>query len=124
MAKSRAAVYLRRGQNLRKAMEEAEERKNDDAVAVTGVQAAISYSDAFTVAKLGLRSRGQSHQEVVRLIATVGTPTASRLASQVQLVLNRRNEVEYGERQVNAGDAARIARIVREISDLVTAEVP
>lgn len=121
--KARASVYLRRAQNLLAAMREAEERKNGGAVAVEGVQAAISFSDAFTVAKLGLRCRAQDHPEVVRLIATVGTEAASKLASHVQLVFNRRSEVEYGEREVTARDAARTATIVREISDLVASGV-
>jgi hypothetical protein len=104
-------------------MQEAGLQKNGDAVAVTGVQAAISFSDAFTVAKLGLRSRGQDHQEVVRLISTVGTSTASSLAPLLQTGLNRKSEIEYGDRDVTLGDAARIAKAVRMIAKLVSAEI-
>lgn len=121
--KARSLVYLRRAGNLFVMMEEAETTRNSDGVATNGIQAAISYSDAFTVFKRGLRSRSQDHQAAVRLIATVNTPAASTLTALVQGVLNRKSEVEYGDRDVTPDDAARIAKTVREIRALVESEV-
>ena len=122
--KPKATVYLRRARNLLEAMNDAEKRKNSDAVATNGVQASIAFADAFTIAKLGLRCRGQDHQEVVGLISRVGTESAANLAAKVQAVLNRKTEVEYGERDVSLGDANRIASTVREIDELVGLEFP
>jgi len=121
--KERATVYLRRGENLLLLVEGAEASKNWDGVATVGVQAAIALADAYTIAKLGLRSRGQEHQEVVPLISGVGTKAASELAAQIQTVLNRKNEVEYGDREVSANDARRIAHVVRKIGVLVSSEL-
>lgn len=121
--KSRSSIYLRRARNLTALMEQAGAAKNNDGAAILGVQAAISYSDAFTVARLGLRSRGRDHQEAIRLIARVGTPSASRLAALVQTVLSKKSEVEYGDREVTAKDTIRIASAVREIRDLVESEL-
>ena len=122
--KPKATVYLHRARNLLEAMENAEERKNNDAVATSGIQATIAFADAFTIARLGLRCRGQDHQEVVGLISRVGTERAADLAAKVQAVLNRKTEVEYGDREVSSADANRIARAVREISQLVALEFP
>jgi len=121
--KAKATVYLRRAQNLLEAMNDAEARRNSDAVAVTGVQATIAFADAFTIVKLGLRCRGQDHQEVVGLISRVGTEIAASLAAKVQAVLNRKTEVEYGMRDVGSLDATRIARAVRDIGELVGMEL-
>ena len=54
VSKSRARIYWRRGQNLIGAMGFAEDAGNVDGIAVCGVQAAVSFGDAFTVSRLGL----------------------------------------------------------------------
>jgi len=118
--KQRAIVYLRRGKNLLSALEQAETSRNWDGVATAGVQAAISFADAFTIAKLGLRSRGQDHQEVIPLIARIQTKSSSDLAARVQTILNRKSEVEYGDRDVSAADARWIAQVVRKVGALVS----
>ncbi len=101
-------------------MEEAESTSNGDGVAVNGIRAAISSCDAFTVAKLGLRSRGQNHLEGVSLISGIPAAPASTLATLVQGVLGKKAEVEYGEQEVTLAAAARIAHSVRNIGTLVT----
>lgn len=103
---------------------ESEERKNSDEVAISGVQATIAFADAFTIVKLGLRCRGQDHREVVGLISRIETEKASALGAKVQAVLNRKAEVEYGDRDVRPADAARIATAVRSIGELVGMEFP
>jgi hypothetical protein len=121
--RSRADVYLRRGRNLLLVVERAEADKNWDGAAVTGVQAAIAYADAFTISKLGLRSRGQDHAEVVPLIARVGSENSANLATDVQKVLNRKSAVEYGDRQVSADDSRTISRDLRNIARIVESEL-
>jgi HEPN domain-containing protein len=121
LSKQKAAVYLRRARNLLAAATLAEDRKNWDGVAVASVQATISFADAFTVRTLGLRSHGQDHGEVVPLISRVSTEAASELARCVQTVLNRKNDVEYGAREVSANDARQILRVARKIEAIVEA---
>ncbi len=104
-------------------MVDAEARENSDGVATNGVQAAIAFADSYTIAKLGLRSRGQDHHEVIGLISSVGLEQSAELAGQVQAVLNRKQEVEYGERDVRASDAARIASLVRKIRSIVDTQL-
>lgn len=119
VSRSRARIYWRRGQNLIRAMAFAENAGNLDGIAICGVQAAVSLGDAFTVSRLGLRSRGRDHGESVRLIATVEATQAARLASLVQRVLNKKSEVEYGDREVTRPEAAEIATLAREIEAVV-----
>ena len=123
VSKSKASVYLGRARNLLAMMEEAESKSNGDGVAVNGIQAAISFCDAFTVAKLGLRARGQDHLEVVSLISRIPTAPASTLATLAQGVLGKKGEVEYGEQEVTLAAAARIATSVRKIGRLVSSEL-
>lgn len=96
---------------------------NFDVAASSGVQATIAFADALTVAKLGLRSRGQDHRDVVTLIARIRSPRAGRIASLVQAVLDQKNEVEYGESQVGRSEARGIVERVRELRQLIQAEV-
>ena len=119
----RAAVYLRRGTNLVAAMEQSLGSGNNDGAATSGVQAAISFADAYTVAKCGLRSRGQDHHEAVALVSGVGSPPAKRLATLLQKILNRKSAVEYGDRDVTSEDASEIARAVREVHTIVKREI-
>jgi HEPN domain-containing protein len=117
--KERAAVYLRRGRNLLAAATLAEETKNWDVVAIAAVPATICFADAFTIRTLGLRSKGQDHGEVVPLIAQAGTKTSAELAGQVQTVLNRKSEVEYGSRDVSAGDARQILKAATRVASIM-----
>jgi len=121
--RSKATVYLRRARNLLSMMEQAHTQANCDSTAALGIQAAIALSDAFTISKLGLRSRGQAHPEVVGLISQVRTASAVRLATLVQAVVGRKSELEYGERDVSESDALEIANLVRKISHLVSSEL-
>ena len=123
VSKQKATVYLRRGRNVFNAMVDAEGRQNSDGVATNGVRAAIALADAYTIAKLGLRSRSQDHLEVVRLISSIGTSKSAELAGRVQAILNRKQEVEYRERDVSVSDGARIASAVRKIRSLVESEL-
>jgi hypothetical protein len=121
--KQRSTVYLRRGWNLLSIVEKAEEIRNWDGVATAGVQSAIAFSDAYTVAKLGLRSRGQDHMESVTLVSRVGTAASAALAAELQKVLSRKSEVEYGDREVSAADARRIAQLARRVGAIVSGEL-
>jgi hypothetical protein len=121
--KARARVYLSRGRRLLMMVDAAESTKNWDGVAVNAVQAAISLSDAYTVAKLGLRSRGQDHHEAVTLVSNVSSPSSSRIAGFLQAVVDLKSEVEYGETEVSASTARRIASTVRKLGSLVEADL-
>jgi len=120
---NKAQIYLKRAENLLATMELAELAGNADGVATTGVRAAISFADAFTVWTLQQRSRGQDHVEVVALIARSKSPAAPEVAKLVQKILNQKSDVEYGAREVKGSEARQIGKDVRRLAALVRTAV-
>jgi hypothetical protein len=123
LPRSKAQIYLKRAENLLATVELAEAAENADGVATAGVQAAVSLGDAFTVWTLQRRSRGQDHAEVVAVIARSESPGAPEVAKLLQKILNRKSDVEYGDREVRMADARQIAQDVRKLAKLVRAAV-
>lgn len=116
---SRARVYVSRGENLLATARQALEGRNADGAATAAVQSAVAFADGFTVWNLRLRSRGQDHHEVIRLIARCRTPASKDVAKLVQRALDRKNAVEYGSREVRIEEA----RDLVEIADTLAAQV-
>ncbi len=84
---------------------------SDDATpsvaASLAVLAGIAASDAACCARLGIRARGQSHAEAVELLATV-EPRGADMAKDLQRLLNRKDDSQYGLAFVSAGEASRM----------------
>lgn len=119
LAKSRAAVYLRRAENLLKVMDVADTAGNPDAIATNAIQAGIALGDAFTVSMLQRRSRGQDHGEVVLLIRQCSCPATSEIAKLIQQILNRRTAILYASEEVTLRDARELARFARKLHSVV-----
>lgn len=101
----RAQVYLRRAEELLKAVDRGLDQELANVGAVNAVQAAISATDAFLVRHLGQRSTGSDHHEAITLLASVLSPSRREVGHHLQRVLNRKNEVEYQDRDVTLRDA-------------------
>lgn len=84
---------------------------SDDATpsvaASLAVLAGIAASDAACCARLGIRARGQSHVEAVKLLATI-EPRGADMAKDLQRLLNRKDDSQYGLAFVSTGDAGRM----------------
>ena len=84
---------------------------SDDATpsvaASLAVLAGIAASDAACCARLGIRARGQSHVEAVKLLATI-EPRGADMAKDLQRLLNRKDDSQYGLAFVSTGDADRM----------------
>lgn len=84
---------------------------SDDATpgvaASLAVLAGIAASDAACCARLGVRARGQSHAEAVALLGTV-EPRGGDMAKDLQRLLNRKDDSQYGMVLVSAGDASKM----------------
>jgi hypothetical protein len=84
---------------------------SDDATpsvaASLAVLAGIAASDAACCARLGLRARGQSHAEAVELLSTVA-PGGADMAKDLQRLLNRKDDSQYGLTFVSAAEATRM----------------
>jgi hypothetical protein len=71
------------------------------------VLAGIAASDAACCARLGVRARGQSHAEAVELLGTV-EPRGADMAKDLQRLLNRKDDSQYGVAFVSAAEAGRM----------------
>lgn len=80
---------------------------NPGVAAALAVLAGIAASDAACCAKLGVRSRGQSHDEAVALVATVA-PHGAEMAKDLSRLLNRKDDSHYGVTFVSTSDAHRM----------------
>ena len=84
---------------------------SDDATpsvaASLAVLAGIAASDAACCARLGVRARGQSHAEAVDLLRTV-EPGGADMAKDLQRLLNRKDDSQYGLAFVSSAEAGRM----------------
>jgi hypothetical protein len=71
------------------------------------VLAGIAASDAACCARLGIRPRGQSHTEAVALLGSLDRYGAD-MAKDLQRLLNRKDDSQYGLTFVSAGDARKL----------------
>lgn len=67
------------------------------------VLAGIAASDAACCARLGMRSRGQSHAGAIELLGSV-EPRGTDMAKDLQRLLNRKDNSQYGMAFVPAGE--------------------
>ena len=80
---------------------------NPGVAASLAVLAGIAASDAACCARLGIRARGQAHAEAVSLLGSVD-PGGTSMAKDLQRLLNRKDDSQYGLTLVASPDAARM----------------
>jgi HEPN domain-containing protein len=97
----------------------------NDAALLDAIHAAISSTDAVTVALAGVRSADPDHQLAADLLEEVAasTPEGRERVRQLRSLLARKNAVEYESRRANIKDARdgveRAGRIVDWAKDVV-----
>jgi hypothetical protein len=67
-------------------------------------------------ARLGVRARGQSHAEAVELLGTV-EPRGGDMAKDLQRLLNRKDDSQYGVAFVSVGEASRMVGWAKRLFD-------
>ena len=80
---------------------------NPGVAAALAVLAGVAASDAACCARLGVRSRGQSHDEAVAVLATVA-PHGAEMAKDLSRLLNRKDDSHHGVTFVSSSDAQRM----------------
>lgn len=97
----------------------------NDAALLDAIHAAISGTDAATVALAGVRSTDPDHQRAADLLEEVASsaPYGRERARQLRALLARKNTVEYESRKASARDARdgveRAGRIVDWAEEVV-----
>jgi HEPN domain-containing protein len=98
----------------------------NDAALLDAIHAAISGTDAATIALAGVRSTDPDHQRAADLLAEVAgsAPESRERARQLRTLLARKNTVEYESRKAGVKDARdgveRAGRIVDWAKEVVT----
>jgi HEPN domain-containing protein len=96
-----------------------------DAALLDAIHAAISGTDATTIALAGVRSTDPDHQRAADLLEEVAasSPDARQRARQLRALLARKNTVEYESRKASVKDARdgveRAGRIVEWASEVL-----
>ncbi len=117
--RSRVKVYVRRAEELLKAADWGLEQGLANVVAVNAVQSSISATDAFLVQELGQRSSGTDHHEALNLVASSSSPERTAIGRHLQRVLDRKNEVEYRDREVTLADAKELRKHAHRLFETV-----
>jgi HEPN domain-containing protein len=107
-SRSEARSYLAKADEFIETANSAAGESSHDATMLNAIHAAISATDAVTVALAGVRSTDPDHLRVVDLLEEVsgGQGDLSKQASQLRQLLSRKNIVEYESRRAGAREAA------------------
>ncbi len=97
----------------------------NDAALLDAIHAAISGTDAVTIALAGVRSTDPNHERAADLLeeVAVSTPESRERARQLRALLARKNTVEYESRKASVKEARdgvqRAGRIVDWAKDVL-----
>ena len=109
VGKDRYGLFLRRAEELWRAMRASNEGGDIIAAGVNGVQCAIALVDAVTAFHLGSVSAGQSHEEAANLLRASRAQGAADRVGPFKRVLELKYLLEYDDR----------APTEKEVTDLV-----
>jgi len=113
-----ARLYLDKAIQFMEQARSGLDASRNDAALLDAIHAAISGTDAATIALAGVRSTDPDHQRAADLLAEVAgsAPESRERARQLRTLLARKNTVEYESRKASANDARdgveRASRIV------------
>jgi hypothetical protein len=109
---TQASAYLSKSEEYLAAAErELGERLNVAATSLA-IHAGINAADAVCGIRLGKRSGGQSHEEVLGLLDTAGAD-GKELAKELGRLLPLKTKAEYDHVEVSKGDAGRAVERAR-----------
>ncbi len=117
--RSHAVSHLAKAEQFLTAAEAAEGESLHDAAMLDAIHAAISASDAATIALARVRSTDPDHARAADLLDEVSSgPGAARAASrQLRQLLSRKSTVEYQSRRSNRADATDALKRARRLVD-------
>lgn len=125
VGRGEARLYLEKAVQFLEQARSGLDASRYDAALLEAIHAAISGTDAVTVALAGVRSTDPDHQRAVDLLeetAASATETRER-ARQLRALLARKNAVEYESRKASAKDARdgveRAGRIVEWAQEIL-----
>lgn len=110
--KSDAGNYWQRAQELLESMKNNLVLEKWNAAVIDGVHAAISTSDALTVAMIGRRSTSDHHIDAAELLKRAVPPDLKPEIARLRRILHIKSHVEYGPSLVTDSEARRVSQDV------------
>lgn len=87
------------------------------------LHAVISACDAVTVARLGLRCKGEDHRELLHLLGRIKEEGLSEVHRQVNQALSVKSMVEYGGAGLSSEETTRVVAQAERVVKWVTLQV-
>jgi hypothetical protein len=115
VGRERYSVYLSKAAEFYALMKNAEEKELWNGVGLNAIHCAISSCDALTTFYLGLRSRGEKHEDIVQLMKRVRASGIEERIKQLLDVLAIKNLVEYEALELGEKDARNAAKQAERI---------
>ena len=117
------AHFLAKAEEFAETARTALEDQRLNSAGLEAIHAVISACDALTVARLGLRCRGEDHREVLHLLSRIKEEGLSEVHRQVSQVLSVKSMVEYGGVGLSSEQTKRVVaqaeRVVKWVAEQV-----
>lgn len=127
--KSKYAVYIQKAEEYKRSMDLAFGKSDWDSCAGNAVHCAISSADALCILALGLRHKGERHEDAIELFRSINSQDdrIKKNASRLAELLSIKTDAEYGDRLLSGREAeiavlsaSRLFEFVKErISEIV-----
>ena len=126
VGKEKYSNYLRKSDEFYRSAAEAAKREDWTAVVSNAVHSGISMADALTVFYAGERSTAQDHDEVMRLLATLGIARneLDRNMKHLFSLLEVKNLAEYEDRLPGQSEAESAMRNADRFRTWVLSRLP
>ena len=122
--RTRASIYLKKAGEFFTSMKTAKENGDWNACGLNGIHCAISATDALLVRKSGIRSRGESHYDVIALLGEkINAPELKEQTRRLAHILNKKNLVEYEDREFIASEADALEKDVERYFSWVKKQI-
>jgi hypothetical protein len=123
-AKSDSKQYIAKAEEFLASMESALAAELWDAAGLAAIHSGITAADAVLAYHGGVRSAGQDHRVAVDLLKqTMGTD-ASRAATHLKRLIDKKNLVEYEQRRLIRSEAVDLADHARRFMKWARMQVP
>lgn len=105
--KSKYTIYLKKAEEYKRSMEAAFEKEDWDACVGNSVHCAILASDALCTFMLGIRHKGDRHEEAVELFRSINSQDEriKKNSNRLGELLSIKTDAEYGDKFLTRRDS-------------------
>ncbi len=107
VGKEKFRAYFHKAEEFYSLMKRSMDDEKWNGASLCAVHCAISSFDALTVYHLGVRSAGQRHEDVVKLVRQTGIAGSEEKIKQFLDVVRLKNLVEYDADEPSEGESRR-----------------